>query len=73
MHVAAMQFDDPAVTINFDSDSVAAARERKRIFAEAAHQGYLVAGAHLQFPGLGHLRAQGAGYVFVPVNYTVVR
>lgn len=80
MHVAAAQFPDPAVTIKFDSDSASAERVRTRTFAEVAAKGYLVGGAHLAFPGLGHLRAAGpatgaaAGvesYVFVPVNYSL--
>jgi hypothetical protein len=25
--------------------------------------------AQLSFPGMGRLRAEGSGYVFVPVNY----
>jgi len=24
----------------------------------------------LSFPGIGHLRANGSGYVFIPANYT---
>jgi len=71
MHVQSVQFDDPSVTIAFDSDSKAALAQRKAAFADAAKQGYMIGAAHLQFPGLGHLRAQGKGYAFVPVNYTV--
>lgn len=73
IHVAAVQFDDPSVTIAFDSDSVSAEAQRKRAFAQAAKGGYLVAGAHLQFPGIGHVRAQGKAFEWVPVNYTNVR
>lgn len=73
MHVAAVQFADPAVTIQFDSHSRSAAAERKRAYAEAARQGYLVAGAHLSFPGIGRLLANGKGYQWLPVNYAVVR
>lgn len=73
MHVAAVQFPKPAVTIAFDSDSKAAAAQRKKAFADAARGRYWVAGAHLPFPGIGHLRAEGKGYVFVPVNYSPVR
>jgi hypothetical protein len=28
-----------------------------------------VGGAHLQFPGIGHLRSAGTGYLYVPANY----
>jgi hypothetical protein len=45
--------------------------QRRKIFADAADKGYWVAGAHLPFPAVGHLRAaaSGTGYVFVPANY----
>ena len=73
IHVAAVQFPDPSVTIKFDTDTKAAAAQRRKAFGEAAKEGYLVAGAHLSFPGIGRLRADGKGYGFVPVNYSVVR
>ena len=69
MHVAAVQFSDPSVTIQFDVDGKAAAVQRKRAYAEAAKGGELIGAAHLSFPGLGHLRAEGKGYRFVPVDY----
>ena len=73
MHVAAVQFPNPSVTIQFDTDSKAAAVQRKKAYADAAKQGYWVAGAHLAFPGIGHLRADGKGYVWVPANYSSMR
>ena len=73
MHVAAVQFADPSVTIKFDVDSKAAARERKLAYADAAKNGYWVGAAHIAFPGLGHLRADGSGYLWIPANYTSLR
>jgi glyoxylase-like metal-dependent hydrolase (beta-lactamase superfamily II) len=73
IHVAAVQFPNPAVTIKFDSDSKAAAAQRKKAFADAAKGGYWVGAAHLAFPGIGHLRTEGSGYAFVPANYSVPR
>ncbi len=70
IHVGAIQFDDPAVTIAFDSDADAAAVSRKKVFDEVAADGALVAAAHLQFPGLGHLHAEGKSWKWVPLNYT---
>lgn len=72
MHVAAVQFEQPGVTITFDSDSKAAAKQRQKAYAEAASQTYLVGAAHLSFPGLGYLRKQGNGYVWMPLNYTAL-
>jgi glyoxylase-like metal-dependent hydrolase (beta-lactamase superfamily II) len=73
MHVAAVQFEDPGVTIQFDSDNAAALKQRQDAFADAAKNGYLVGAAHLAFPGIGRLRAAEKGYVFVPLNYSSLK
>ena len=69
IHVAAVQFADPGVTISFDSDARAAEASRDKAFKLAARDGALVGAAHLQFPGLGHLRAAGPSWQWVPANY----
>jgi glyoxylase-like metal-dependent hydrolase (beta-lactamase superfamily II) len=73
MHVAAVQFPEPQVTIAFDTDSPAAAVQRAKAYADAAQGRFLVAGAHLPFPGIGHIRSEGKGYVWVPVDYDGLR
>lgn len=73
IHAAAVQFPHPEVTIVYDSDSAAAAKQRHQAFAEAARDGYLVGAAHISFPGLGRVRAEGAAYRWVPVQYKVLR
>ena len=70
MHVAAVQFPDPSVTIQFDVDPKAAMPQRKRAYADAAKKGYFVAVAHVSFPGIGQLRPDGKGYRWLPANYT---
>lgn len=71
MHVAAVQFEQPAVTIQFDTDSSAAAKQRMQAYKDAARNGWMVGASHLSFPGVGHLRpGAGKGYVFVPLNYS---
>jgi glyoxylase-like metal-dependent hydrolase (beta-lactamase superfamily II) len=72
IHVGAVQFPDPKIVMGFDSDSKAAEAERQKIFAMIAKEGALLAGAHLSFPGLGHLRADGKGYEWIPVNFTQI-
>ncbi len=69
MHVAAVQFEEPSVTIGFDTDPKAAAPQRKKAYAAAAKQGHFVAVAHVAFPGIGQLRADGKGYRWLPANY----
>lgn len=73
MHVAAVQFENPTVTISFDSDSKAAMAQRLKAYADAAKQGYMVGATHLSFPGLGYVRSEGKGYAWVPVNYVPVK
>jgi len=73
MHVAAVQFDDPSVTIAFDTETKAAAAQRKAAFADAAKGGYLVGATHIAFPGLGRVRANGKTFAWVPANYGVPR
>lgn len=73
MHVAAVQFPQPAVTIQFDTDAKAAAVQRRKVYADSAKQGFWLAVAHLPFPGVGHIRADGQGYLYVPANYSVPR
>lgn len=71
VHVAAVQFADPAVTISFDSDRTAAAKARQDIFAAAAANNWIIGGAHIAFPGFGQLRANpDQGYTFLPLDQT---
>lgn len=70
IHVGAVQFAKPNVTISFDSDRAQAAEVRRSLFAEAARSGVLLGGAHLAFPGLGRVQANGDGFDWVPVNYS---
>ncbi|NGZ86365.1 MBL fold metallo-hydrolase [Duganella aceris] len=73
IHVGAVQFDHPEVTIGFDSDSKTAAAARLKTFQAVAKDGTLVGASHLAFPGLGHLRSAGKAFDWVPVNYTQLR
>jgi glyoxylase-like metal-dependent hydrolase (beta-lactamase superfamily II) len=71
IHVAAVQFPDPSVTIDYDEDQTAAAHVREAAFASFARNGDLIAVPHLPFPGVGYVRAEGPGsYSWVPLTYT---
>lgn len=70
MHAAAVQFTDPSVTIIYDVDPKAAALQRKKAYLDAVKNGYWVAGDHLSYPGIGHIRAEDTGYVWIPANYS---
>jgi len=70
VHVASVQFPDPSVTIEYDQDENGAARVRQQTFAEFARTREMIAVPHLPFPGIGHVRAEGRGYAWVPIVYT---
>jgi len=67
VHVQALQFANPNVSVNFDVDKDEARETRKAFLADAARQGYLVAGTHIAFPAIGHVRTAGAGYRWEPL------
>lgn len=66
VHVQAVQFPAPDVTIVFDVNSKGAAANRAKAFAELARMRVLVAAPHLPYPGIGHIRAEKKGYSWVP-------
>jgi glyoxylase-like metal-dependent hydrolase (beta-lactamase superfamily II) len=70
MHVAAVQFAQPDIAVQFDADAKAAVPQRKKAYADAAKKGYFVAVAHVSFPGIGQLRPDGKGYRWLPAHYT---
>ncbi len=73
IHVAAVQFDHPEITIGFDSDGKSAYASRSKVFQAVAKDGTLIGASHLSFPGLGHIRAIGKSYQWLPVTYSQLR
>jgi len=69
IHAAAVQFPEPRVTITFDQNPSQAREVRLQAFKHFAADGTLIAAPHLQFPGVGHIRAEGAGYHWYPIEY----
>lgn len=69
IHAAEIQFRDPTVTIEYDVEPGQAAETRAAILADAAREGYLVGGAHLSFPGVGHVRQEEGHYAWAPSPY----
>jgi len=69
VHVAEAQFPCPELAIEYDIDPEAAVRARQQAMEEAAREGHLVAGAHIAFPGIGHVAKAGQGYQWIPAPY----
>ena len=70
VHAHAVQFAKPGVSIGFDTDQKQAIATRLSIMKAMAASKSLVAGMHLPFPGIGHVRAEGKGrYTWVPIEF----
>lgn len=69
IHVASIQLQDPMASVEYDTDAQAAQRSRRAMLLLAASKHLLVGAAHISFPGLGHIRASGSSYEWIPVNY----
>jgi glyoxylase-like metal-dependent hydrolase (beta-lactamase superfamily II) len=69
VHVAAVQLDQVQATVKYDTSAPEARATRTGLLERAAREHLLVGAAHVAFPGLGHVRRDGAGYAWVPLNY----
>jgi len=69
-HGDILQFDEPGIAIEFDIEQKAAVAARDVAFRQAVEGKYLVAGAHIAFPGIGHVRTDSTNYDWLPVNYS---
>lgn len=70
VHLPAIQFVKAEAGVSFDVDGAMAAATRKRILDQAAAERSLVAGMHLDFPALGSVRRDGAGFAWVPEQWS---
>ena len=70
VHFHAVQFARPDASYEVDVDRPQAIASRRRMMQRAADEGWWVAGAHLPFPGLGHVRRDGKAYAWVPAEYS---
>ena len=73
MHNHTLQMLDPEIAIEFDSDPRQARISRLAALKDAAERKIWVAGAHMPFPGIGHIRAEGNGrYTWLPAEYAPI-
>lgn len=73
VHMQPVQFADPDIAIRYDWNAAMAVAARKTILVRASANHWWVAGAHISFPGIGHIAADGDHYRWVPANYTLNR
>lgn len=64
VHVPSIQFARPDLTWEFDTDQAQARSTRQKLLRRVARPNYFVAGAHLDFPGIGSVAECGEGFCF---------
>lgn len=64
IHMTTLQMAHPEWTVVFDGDPALTVESRKRFLDRAAADNLLVAGMHLDFPGLGRVQRAGEAYHF---------
>jgi glyoxylase-like metal-dependent hydrolase (beta-lactamase superfamily II) len=69
VHTAALQFPEPDRALSFDTDQAMAISSRRRVFDMVSTDRLMIAGAHLPFPGLGHVAKASTGYTYIPTPW----
>ncbi|GEL23745.1 MBL fold metallo-hydrolase [Pseudonocardia sulfidoxydans NBRC 16205] len=72
VHSYRVQLPLPHVSVAIDNDPGRAVDARAEVLNAVATNGWWVGGAHLPFPGIGHLRAVGEGYTWLPAHFVPV-
>ena len=69
IHMTALQFSQPELTIAFDTDVQVTVHTRLSMLDRAVADNLLVTGSHLDFPGLGKVRQGSDGYLYQPAPW----
>ncbi|MEO7214556.1 MAG: MBL fold metallo-hydrolase [Mucilaginibacter sp.] len=72
VHIEQVQFYDSSIPDEYDFDKQKGATQRNATYAEFARKGYIIAAAHVSFPGIGRIIAEGNHYKWLPVPYSVL-
>ncbi|OHV07682.1 MBL fold metallo-hydrolase [Kushneria phosphatilytica] len=70
VHLPHIQLARPEAGVLFDVDGDQARRTREALLEEVSEQQQLIAGHHIDFPGIGHIVRDGDGYRFLPHVWT---
>jgi glyoxylase-like metal-dependent hydrolase (beta-lactamase superfamily II) len=66
VHLSAIQIAHPDTKLSYDLDGDKAVAARKRVLDMAANERLMVAGAHVNAPGFGHVVRKGLSFDFSP-------
>jgi glyoxylase-like metal-dependent hydrolase (beta-lactamase superfamily II) len=67
VHVPSIQFARPEIAWEYDDDQDRARSARQELLRRAAQPNCVVAGAHLEFPGIGTVTAQDGAFRYTPL------
>jgi glyoxylase-like metal-dependent hydrolase (beta-lactamase superfamily II) len=62
VHLSRIQIRHPEAALSYDLDKELAKQSRRRVLDMAASEGLMIAGAHVDAPGLGHVVRKGATF-----------
>lgn len=65
-HHSVISVGKPEWTIDYDGDAAAAQASRRNFLQRAAAENLRLYAVHFPYPGLGRVKAQGEGFVWVP-------
>jgi glyoxylase-like metal-dependent hydrolase (beta-lactamase superfamily II) len=68
IHLSAIQISHPDTPLTYDLDPEKARLARKRVLDMAANERLMVAGAHINAPGFGHVVRKGSSFAFEAMN-----
>ena len=66
MHHSVISVQRPEWPIAFDGDSTIAIASRQALLQRAASQNLRLYAVHFPFPGLGRIKREGDGFIWVP-------
>lgn len=69
VHVEAVQFPQPDITITYDVDQPSAAKQRQTQFDQLAKSKAMIAAPHLPYPGIGYIHTQKEGFAFIRAEF----
>ncbi len=65
VHFSTLQFANPDWKVVFDADPEQAKKSRRAIFERASTERMAIAGAHVDFPGIGYVEKSGDAYRYI--------
>ncbi len=68
-HFSTLQFANPDWKVIFDADPEQARKTRRAIFERASSERLAIAGAHVDFPGIGYVEKSGNAYRYIPAPW----